>query len=99
MNVCEVHSTAPEVVAFARSLEGQVGKKSAQIWAGALKAFECRSVSFSSDEAHQAALWGGALGTQRACSPASEGEKRILGEVCVEDNLGEQVGSFQKDLG
>ena len=43
--------------------------------------------------------WGGAVGTQRDCSPASEGEERILGEVCVEGNLEEQVESFQKGLG
>ena len=39
------------------------------------------------------------MGTQRDCSPASEGEERILGEVCVEGNLEEQVESCQKGFG
>lgn len=38
---------------------------------------------------------GGVLWAQRAYSPASEGEEQML-RRCVEGNLDEQVGSFQK---
>lgn len=45
VNVCEVCSLAPEVAAFAQSLEGQI-TKTAHILPGALNAFKCGTVFF-----------------------------------------------------